>query len=134
GRRAGGGRGHGRGDRAGGRRGRRPRGRRGGGGRIAPLRTCIGCRRTAPPGELERVVRRPDGTLTIGRGLPGRGAWLCAGSLSCVDLAARKRAFSRALRAEITPEAVTGLRAAVAERARMKGCATTGRATGTGTE
>jgi predicted RNA-binding protein YlxR (DUF448 family) len=64
--------------------------------------------------------------LDIGRGLPGRGAWVCADSLSCVDLAARKRAFTRALRAEVTPEAVARLRATVAERARMKGCPAAG--------
>ena len=67
-----------------------------------------------------RVVALPGGGLAEGRTRPGRGAWLCAGSLSCLDAAARRRAFSRALRAEIKPEAVAGLRSAVASRGRME--------------
>jgi predicted RNA-binding protein YlxR (DUF448 family) len=39
-----------------------------------PARTCIGCRRTAPPDELVRVVVGADGELLVGQGLPGRGA------------------------------------------------------------
>jgi radical SAM superfamily enzyme YgiQ (UPF0313 family) len=34
--------------------------------------------------ELVRLVRRPDGTVEISRTLPGRGAWLCAGSSACL--------------------------------------------------
>ena len=51
-----------------------------------------------------RVVRRPDGTLAVGRTLPGRGAWLCAGSPTCLDRAVRQRAFDRAFRAPVDPE------------------------------
>ncbi|HEX2042429.1 MAG TPA: YlxR family protein [Acidimicrobiales bacterium] len=80
----------------------------------------MGCRRVAPPDELVRVVARPGGGLAEGRALPGRGAWLCAGSTSCVDAAARRRAFSRALRAEVKPEAVAWLRSVVANRGRME--------------
>jgi predicted RNA-binding protein YlxR (DUF448 family) len=67
----------------------------------APLRTCIGCRRVAPPGELVRVARRPDGSPAVGRHNPGRGAWLCSDP-TCFDLAVRRRAFGRALRTELT--------------------------------
>jgi uncharacterized protein len=56
------------------------------------------------------VVRRPDGSLVVGRALPGRGAWLCAGSASCLDLARRRRAFGRALRAPVEPSAEAELR------------------------
>jgi uncharacterized protein len=66
-------------------------------------RTCIGCRRVAPPGELVRVARRPDGTLGVGRREPGRGAWLCAATTGdCYDLAVHRRAFGRALRTEVS--------------------------------
>ena len=67
------------------------------------------------------MVRGADGALLIGRHLPGRGAWLCVGSPTCVELAARRKAFGRALRAEIAPEAVAALRVNLADRARMRG-------------
>ncbi|MGA2529108.1 MAG: YlxR family protein [Acidimicrobiales bacterium] len=71
----------------------------------------MGCQRVAPASELIRVVRDPGGALVVGSGLPGRGAWLCRQSPGCVDLAVRRRAFSRALRAQVPPEAVEDLRA-----------------------
>ncbi|MGK2948009.1 MAG: YlxR family protein [Acidimicrobiales bacterium] len=69
----------------------------------------MGCRRRAPAGELVRVVRDPDGSLQIGRTLAGRGAWLCAGSPRCVQRASQRNAFSKALRAPVSPEAVQAL-------------------------
>ncbi len=74
----------------------------------------------APVDELVRVVVGPDGTLATGRSLPGRGAWLCAGSVSCVDLAARRRAFARALRADVPAAAVDRLRTTLVERGRLE--------------
>jgi predicted RNA-binding protein YlxR (DUF448 family) len=75
----------------------------------------------ATPEELVRVVRLDDGTLVEGRTSPGRGAWLCAGSPSCLDQAVRRKAFGRALRGEVTAAAVEGLRADLVNRARMEG-------------
>ena len=68
-----------------------------------------------------RVVRTPDGGLALGRTLTGRGAWLCDGSTACVDLAARRNAFSRALRGPVAGSEVATLRTKVAERARIEG-------------
>jgi predicted RNA-binding protein YlxR (DUF448 family) len=78
--------------------------------RHAPERTCIGCRRKSGPNSLVRIARRPDGSLAVGRGEPGRGAWLCAGSQACFDTAVRRRAFGRALRAEVSEQELTWLR------------------------
>ena len=71
-----------------------------------PVRTCIGCRRRATKSELLRVVAgsdsdgrpalRPDPDATA----PGRGAHLHP-TTECYDLAVRRRAFTRALRAEV---------------------------------
>ena len=74
-----------------------------------PIRTCVGCRRQAGQDELYRVVRGTDGSLLVGRTLPGRGAWLCAGSLRCVQRAADRNALSRALRAPVSPDVVLAL-------------------------
>lgn len=81
-------------------------------GGTGPRRTCVGCRRTAHPDELVRVVRSGDGGLAVGRHLPGRGAWICPEG-ACVEQARRRRAFSRALRGEVRPEAVAALDVAI---------------------
>jgi uncharacterized protein len=75
-----------------------------------PQRTCVGCRRVSGPDALVRLTRRLDGALAVGRGEPGRGAWLCAGSVACFDLAVRRRALSRALRAEVAQDQLALLR------------------------
>ena len=75
-----------------------------------PERTCIGCRRTSGPAGLVRIACRPDGSLAVGRGEPGRGAWLCAGSEGCFDTAVRRRAFGRALRCEVPAHELAQLR------------------------
>jgi hypothetical protein len=63
-----------------------------------PVRTCVGCRRQAPAGELLRVVA-VDGRVVPdpGRRLPGRGAHLHPDP-ACLAQAERRRAFPRALR------------------------------------
>jgi len=58
---------------------------------------------------MVRVVRLGDGSLTTGRTLPGRGAWLCRDSVACVDVARKRRAFERAFRAPIAAGAVDEL-------------------------
>ncbi|HET9772867.1 MAG TPA: YlxR family protein [Acidimicrobiia bacterium] len=78
--------------------------------RHIPERTCIGCRRKTGPSGLVRIVRRPDGSLAIGQGEPGRGAWLCTGSAACFDAAVRRRAFGRALRCEVPAQDLDRLR------------------------
>ena len=67
--------------------------------RVTPTRTCVGCRVRGPKPELIRVVVVgaecvPD---LLGR-LPGRGAYVHPDP-ACVELAERRRAFPRALRA-----------------------------------
>ena len=44
-----------------------------------PMRQCLGCREMKPKPELIRVVRSPEGELSLDfRGKkPGRGAYLC---------------------------------------------------------
>jgi predicted RNA-binding protein YlxR (DUF448 family) len=68
----------------------------------APIRTCVGCGRKAPQGELLRFAA-VDGTLVAGRGLPGRGAYTCR-RLACFERATAARAFSRVLRTTVIVE------------------------------
>jgi len=66
-----------------------------------PVRTCVGCRARTDRSHLIRVVvgegQPPALLLDLRGGLPGRGAHLHP-DMRCLDLAERRRAFSRALR------------------------------------
>ncbi|MGE9808658.1 MULTISPECIES: YlxR family protein [unclassified Janibacter] len=69
---------------------------------MTPVRTCIGCRRADSWSELLRVVaiQAEHGPFVLTpdprHRLPGRGAWLHPTD-DCLDLAVRRKAFSRAL-------------------------------------
>ena len=61
-----------------------------------PIRSCIGCGRKAPQGQLLRFAV-VDGQLVPGAGMPGRGAYTCR-RLACFERAVSRRAFNRTLR------------------------------------
>ncbi|MGD0560712.1 MAG: YlxR family protein [Streptosporangiaceae bacterium] len=64
-----------------------------------PVRTCIGCRERGDKSSLLRLVAVGNEIVPDPRArLPGRGAYLHPG-LACFELAQRRRAFPRALRA-----------------------------------
>ena len=65
---------------------------------MTAVRTCAGCGRKAPQGELLRFGAR-NGALTPGRG-PGRGAYTCP-RLACFERALARRAFSRILKQNV---------------------------------
>lgn len=71
-----------------------------------PTRQCLGCGEHRPKSELLRVVRGPDGQVTLdftGK-KSGRGAYICK-NVACFGKARRKRALSRNLECDI-PDAV----------------------------
>jgi predicted RNA-binding protein YlxR (DUF448 family) len=64
-----------------------------------PIRTCAGCGRKAPQGELVRFVAR-DGALAPSPKGPGRGVYTCR-RLACFERAAALRAFNRTLKTTV---------------------------------
>ena len=70
-----------------------------------PMRQCLGCREMKPKKELVRVVRSPEGEVSIdGKGKkPGRGAYVCH-SAECLKKALRSNALGRSLEVTIPPE------------------------------
>ncbi|MXV91260.1 MAG: DUF448 domain-containing protein [Acidimicrobiia bacterium] len=75
-------------------------------------RTCIGCRRARPVGELVRFALVGE-RLQEGRALPGRGAWVCAGDDDCLRRAASPARLRRAFRRNVPPGAADDLIAAL---------------------
>ena len=70
-----------------------------------PMRQCLGCREMKPKEELVRVVRSPEGTVSLdlkGKA-PGRGAYVCR-SAACLKKALRSKALDRSLQVTIPPE------------------------------
>ena len=61
-----------------------------------PMRQCVGCREMKPKKELIRVVRSPEGEVSLDpRGkLPGRGAYVCPDP-ECLRRARKSRALER---------------------------------------
>ena len=71
-----------------------------------PLRMCLGCREMKPKRELVRVVKSPEGEISLdyyGK-KPGRGAYVCR-SEECLKRAVKSKALQRAFGAPI-PQSV----------------------------
>lgn len=71
-----------------------------------PMRQCVGCRTMFPKKELIRVVRSPEGEISLDfRGKkPGRGAYVCP-KAECLEKARKQRALERGFSCQI-PDAV----------------------------
>lgn len=67
-----------------------------------PMRMCVACREMRPKKELVRVVRTPEGAVTMDRTgrANGRGAYLCP-SVACLNKAVKSKALERALETKI---------------------------------
>ena len=76
-----------------------------------PIRQCLGCREQKAKTKLLRVVRSPEGSVSLDfRGkAPGRGAYICR-SGECLKRAVRSRALERSLGAPIPEEVYERLR------------------------
>ena len=71
-----------------------------------PQRQCVGCREMKDKKALLRVVKAPDGTVSLDFGgkMNGRGAYLCPDP-ECLKKALRSKALDRSLEVTI-PEDV----------------------------
>ncbi len=70
-----------------------------------PMRQCLGCREMKPKKELIRVVRSPEGEISLdfkGKA-SGRGAYVCPDP-RCLKKAIKARALERAFSAQIPQE------------------------------
>jgi len=70
-----------------------------------PMRQCLGCREMFPKRELIRVVRSPEGEVSLdptGK-KPGRGAYCCY-SADCLKRALKQGQLDRQLEVKLAPE------------------------------
>lgn len=73
--------------------------------RKTPLRMCAGCGEMKPKQELVRVVKSPDGEISLdltGK-KPGRGAYVCRDP-NCLKTARKARRFEKAFSCKIPDE------------------------------
>ena len=70
-----------------------------------PMRKCTGCNEMKPKKELVRVVRSPEGevSLDLTGKKPGRGASVCRSS-ECLAKAIKAKRFEKAFSCEIPSE------------------------------
>ena len=73
--------------------------------RKVPLRKCTGCNEMKPKRELVRVVRSPQGevSLDLTGKKPGRGAYICKNA-ECLKLEKKAKRIERALECTISPQ------------------------------
>ena len=73
-----------------------------------PMRQCVGCRQMKPKRELRRVVKSPEGKISLdltGK-QSGRGAYVCRDP-GCLKKAIKTKALGRALDAAVPDEIYT---------------------------
>ena len=70
-----------------------------------PMRQCLGCREMKPKRELIRVVRSPEGEISLDfKGKAnGRGAYICPDA-ACLNKAVKGRALEKAFSMQIPAE------------------------------
>jgi len=72
-----------------------------------PLRQCVGCGKQCDKRDMIRVVRTPEGDITLdfkGK-LNGRGAYLCKDP-ECLVKAGKNKGLERALKVSIREEII----------------------------
>ncbi len=83
--------------------------------RKIPMRMCVGCREMKEKKTLIRVVRSPEGEVSLdptGK-KSGRGAYVCRNA-DCLKRAIRQKQLERQLEVTLPPETAEALNAAMA--------------------
>ena len=83
-----------------------------------PVRQCLGCNEHKPKVELIRVVRSPEGEISLDtRGKKsGRGAYICH-NVKCLNKARKSKRIERALDVVIPEEIYDAMEAELSEDA-----------------
>jgi predicted RNA-binding protein YlxR (DUF448 family) len=70
-----------------------------------PLRMCTGCGEMKPKKELVRIVKSPDGDISLDTGgrKPGRGAYICP-KRKCLKAARKAKRLEKSFSAQIPAE------------------------------
>ena len=73
--------------------------------RKIPMRQCLGCNEHKPKKELIRIVRSPEGevSLDLTGKKSGRGAYICR-DMACLKKVRKSGRVTRSLECEISPE------------------------------
>jgi len=82
-----------------------------------PMRTCVGCRQTRPKKDLVRIVRAPEGTVSLdvtGK-RSGRGVYICA-TQECLEKAVKGRQLERSLETKIGEDVFADLQRVLDEQ------------------
>ena len=82
-----------------------------------PMRQCSACRGHFEKRQLLRVVRTPEGNVTVdtkGK-VNGRGVYICKNE-ECLEKAIKSRALSRALEVPISDEVIELIRQTIKEQ------------------
>lgn len=85
--------------------------------RKIPVRQCLGCNEHKPKKEMLRVLRTPEGEITLdftGK-KSGRGAYICP-KTSCLKRARKSRRIDRALECNIPEEVYDAMEKALEEQ------------------
>ena len=76
-----------------------------------PQRTCMGCQAKKEKRELVRIVRSPEGEISVdmtGK-KPGRGAYICP-DLECLNKVVKSKRLERSLETAISQEIYESLK------------------------
>lgn len=76
-----------------------------------PLRKCLGCNEMKPKKELIRIVRSPEGKVSIDKTgkAQGRGCYICH-SINCLNQAVKAKRVEKALEANVDNDVFEKLR------------------------
>ena len=80
------------------------------------MRMCVGCREMKEKKELIRVVRSPEGEVSLDPGgkKSGRGAYVCRNA-DCLKRAIKQKQLERQLDVTLPPQTVEALTSAMTE-------------------